>query len=117
MKDRYCEKCKISWTACGCPAEHMVEWAYNEFTRERQLETAINDLWRNFPEWPSTFGNCANPDCSGAARGSGLCRDCVTECIAEITGDRDAATALRVAIESVRTAALALRNMVKTRSV
>jgi hypothetical protein len=80
--------------------------------RESALERMISDLYRNYPEWPTTFGNCANPECNASARGSGICRDCVTECIGEITGDRQAATALRLAIESVRAATVALRAMV-----
>ena len=80
--------------------------------RERMLEMAMRDLWRNYPEWPSTFGPCHNPECDGSGRGSGLCTKCVTECIAEIVGNDAAALALRMAIESARDARRNLRALV-----
>jgi len=80
--------------------------------RERMLEMALRDLWRNFPEWPSTFGHCPNPDCDGCGRGSGLCADCVTACIGEIVGDTAPAEAMRQAIENARAAASTLRNLI-----
>jgi len=91
----------------------MVSLVYGgETTRERQLEQAMHDLWRNHPEHPSTFGPCRNPKCIGHGRGSGLCKFCITECIGEITGDRQAATALRLAIADARSASSRLRDLV-----
>lgn len=80
--------------------------------RERMLEMALRDLWQNFPEWPSTFGHCHNPDCTGSGRGSGLCVECVTDCIAELVGKNGPAESMKRAIEEERATARKLRQMV-----
>jgi len=80
--------------------------------RERMLEMALRDLWRNYPEWPSTFGPCHNPECDGSGRGSGFCAKCVTEGLADIVGMNGPAEAMRRAIEDARRTANKLREMV-----
>lgn len=79
---------------------------------EQMLEMALRDLWRNYPEWPSTFGPCHNPDCKKSGRGSGLCAQCVTDCIAEIIGMNGPADAMKRSIEEARMTARKLREMV-----
>jgi hypothetical protein len=80
--------------------------------RKRMLEMALRDLWRNYPEWPSTFGPCHNHDCNGSGRGSGLCAQCVTDCIAEIVGMNGPAESMKRAVEDARMTASKLREMV-----
>lgn len=80
--------------------------------KERMLEMALHDLWRNHPEWPSTFGPCHNPECGEMGRGSGLCKTCVTACIAEITGKPELAEEMRNAIAITREVAGKLRDSV-----
>ena len=80
--------------------------------RERMLEMALRDLWRNYPEWPSTFGTCWNPDCKGSGRGSGFCARCVVDAIGEIVGDALAASGLHRHIVDARAEARKLREMV-----
>jgi hypothetical protein len=80
--------------------------------RERMLEMALYDLWRNYPEWPSTFGPCLSPECDGCGRGSGFCAKCVTGGIADIVGSSDNAEAMRRVIENARQTANKLREMV-----
>jgi hypothetical protein len=70
------------------------------------------DLWRNYPEWPSTFGPCLSPECDGCGRGSGFCAKCVTGGIADIVGSSDNAEAMRRVIEDARQTANKLREMV-----
>lgn len=74
----------------------------------------MRDLWRNHPEWPSTFSGCFNADCAHnlPGRGGGLCAGCVTDCIGEITGNMDDAMRLASAIRQARHFAGKLRDSV-----
>jgi hypothetical protein len=80
--------------------------------KEQMLELMLYDLWRNHPEWPSTFGPCHNPECGMPARGSGLCKKCVTACIREISDSGSLALDMLEAIEATRTIAARLRETV-----
>jgi hypothetical protein len=82
--------------------------------RERMLEMALRDLWRNYPEWPSTFGPCLHPECDRSGRGSGFCAKCVTEGIADIVGMNGPAEAMLRAVDDARRTADKLREMVSS---
>ena len=82
--------------------------------RDRMLEMALRDLWRNYPEWPSTFGPCHNPACDGSGRGSGFCARCVVDAIGEIVGDALAASGLHRHIVDARAEARKLRALVSS---
>jgi hypothetical protein len=75
----------------------------------RQLdELAVNRLldalWRQYPQYPSTFGPCANQCGSGlAGRGSGPCRSCIEHELATHTGESHAKE-YHAAIQRVRAA-------------
>lgn len=48
------------------------------------VETAIGDLIRQYPTWPSTFSTC---ECKrNMARGTGLCAQCLEEKLAGVIG-------------------------------
>lgn len=79
--------------------------------KETALERMISDLWRNYPEWPSTFGPCSEK-CGGYGRGSGPCASCVERAIGILVGDDLAACGLRRHIVDARAEAKKLRNMV-----
>lgn len=51
-----------------------------------ELSDLIYKLNRQFPDWPSTFGPCSTEGCTTSARGSGLCKHCITEEIGKIVG-------------------------------
>lgn len=55
----------------------------------RSLNEIRNDIWRQFPSWPSTFGPC---HCGGRkpARGGGICLDCAKVELADIVGQPEA---------------------------
>jgi hypothetical protein len=80
------------------------------------LEMALRDLWRNYPEWPSTFGTCHNPECDGFGRGSGFCARCVVDAIGEIVGDALAASGLHRHIVDARAEARKLRDLVSSQN-
>lgn len=67
-------------------------------TRESALGSAISDLRRNYPIWPSTFGECSEAGCQRGARASGPCAACCERAIAELTGDPEAAAAYHAAV-------------------
>ena len=50
------------------------------------LAELIYKLHRQFPDWPSTFGDCPTEGCNEGGRGGGLCKHCITEKIGEIVG-------------------------------
>lgn len=79
--------------------------------RESALERMISDLWRNHPEWPSTFGPCSE-GCGGSGRGSGPCADCVERAIGMLIGEPMAACGLHVAIHKTRKEARKLRDKI-----
>lgn len=60
------------------------------------------DLRRQFPEWPSTFSPCVVHGCTDAARGGGLCSECLRDCLSELTGQPALATRLHDALETAR---------------
>ena len=84
--------------------------------RESALERMISDLWRNYPEWPSTFGPCSEK-CGGSGRGSGPCASCVERAIGKLVGDDLAACGLRRHIVDARAEARKLRDMVSSANV
>ena len=46
----------------------------------------VSGMRRNYPDWPSTFGCCSEPECNKSARGCGVCADCHENKLAEIVG-------------------------------
>lgn len=79
--------------------------------RETALERMISDLWRNHPEWPSTFGPCSE-GCGGSGRGSGPCADCIERAIGLLVGQPMAACGLHIAIHKTREEARKLHNLI-----
>ncbi|MCP4393370.1 MAG: hypothetical protein GY804_03755 [Alphaproteobacteria bacterium] len=45
-----------------------------------------NGIMRNYPFWPSTFGQCRNA-CGNSGRGSGLCADCYEKKLTKLVGN------------------------------
>jgi hypothetical protein len=84
--------------------------------RESALARMISDLWRSYPEWPSTFGPCSEK-CGGSGRGSGPCASCVERAIGELVGDDLAACGLRRHIVEARAEARKLCDMVSSSNV
>lgn len=81
--------------------------------RQSALERMISDLWRNYPECPSTFGPCSEK-CGGSGRGSGPCASCIERAIGKMVGDDLAACGLRRHIADARAEARKLRKMVSS---
>jgi hypothetical protein len=81
--------------------------------RESALERMISDLWRNHPEWPSTFGPCSE-GCGGSGRGSGPCADCIERAIGLLVGQPMAACGLHIAIQKTREEARKLRDLISS---
>jgi hypothetical protein len=46
----------------------------------------VRGIYRNYPNWPSTFGACREESCENSARGCGLCADCHEKALAEYAG-------------------------------
>jgi hypothetical protein len=84
--------------------------------RETALERMIADLWRNHPEWPSTFGPCYEK-CGGSGRGSGPCADCIERAIGLLVGQPMAACGLHIAIHKTREEARKLRDLISPANV
>ena len=57
---------------------------------ENDVANIIWNLRRQYHTGVSTWGTCCTKDCGLPARGSGLCKHCLTEELVEATGDRDA---------------------------
>lgn len=55
-------------------------------SNKEQLSRLLDALHRQFPDWSSTFGPCSTEDCNESARGSGLCKHCITKKIGETVG-------------------------------
>lgn len=49
------------------------------------IRQIIYDLYRQFPDSVSTWGRC-HRNCGGSARGSGVCRQCLTADLAALVG-------------------------------
>jgi hypothetical protein len=79
--------------------------------REPALERMISDLWRNHPEWPSTFGPCSE-GCGNLGRGSGPCADCIERAIGLLVGQPMAACGLHIAIHRTREESRKLRDLI-----
>jgi hypothetical protein len=84
--------------------------------RESALESMISALWKNYPEWPSTFGPCSEK-CGGSGRGSGPCASCVELAIGILVGDPLAASGLRRHIVDARFEARKLRDLISSANV
>jgi len=50
----------------------------------------VSGIDRNYPDWPSTFGSCCQPECNKSARGCGTCADCHEKKLAKIIGKENA---------------------------
>jgi len=50
----------------------------------------ISGIYRNYPDWPSTFGGCITENCNNLARGSGFCAYCHEKELAKYAGDKPA---------------------------
>lgn len=72
--------------------------------KPRQLEAAISDLWRSYPERPATFSACHNDACKSgqAGRGGYLCSSCIVGCVGAITGSPELAEEYHQAVLSCR---------------
>lgn len=46
----------------------------------------VTGIDRNYPDWASTFGCCANNECNNSARGCGYCANCHEIKLATIVG-------------------------------
>jgi len=51
------------------------------------IDSLINDLRRNYPDWPSTFSQCMNEGCVNGARGGRQCIECIFNELMELTGN------------------------------
>lgn len=47
----------------------------------------VSEIRRNYPAWPSTFGECQTDTCNNSARGCGPCADCSEKALAAIIGE------------------------------
>lgn len=54
-------------------------------TDQDRIANLISAIWYQHPFWPSTFGPCANDGCSGSARGSRECKQCLKKQLADLT--------------------------------
>lgn len=84
-------------------------------SRDSALDMMMYDLWRNHPEWPSTFGPC-KLGCDTRARGSGVCGDCIMQAMTLLIGDAQKVREFRDSIVRVRKTAWALRDLVENLS-
>lgn len=50
----------------------------------------VTGIYRNYPDWPSTFGFCSTEGCENMARGSGMCAHCHEKALAEYSGEEAA---------------------------
>ena len=55
-------------------------------TNEPEIREAIRLIWRNLPEFASTFSACAR-ECGQSARGGGVCLNCAQADLAKLTND------------------------------
>lgn len=80
------------------------DWGGQPVPRGRQLEMMVNDLWRSYPEYPSTFGACCNEECDSgrSARGGGLCAPCLVGCIGAVAGSAELAETYHQAVLECR---------------
>jgi hypothetical protein len=65
------------------------------------LERLMSQLWRNHPDWPSTFSECPEK-CGGYGRGGDTCAFCAERAIAEIIKNPIKARRFHQAIIEVR---------------
>lgn len=71
------------------------KWADSKIPKARQLDLAISDLWRSYPQRGATFSACGNEECDSTeglgGRGGGLCSRCIVGCIGAINGSHELA--------------------------
>lgn len=53
----------------------------------RVYEALLSDMWRQHPQWPSTFSSCASEGCDNVSRGGGWCMQCLSEAMVALTQD------------------------------
>ena len=53
------------------------------------LDDLINTIWRNYPEWPTTFSPCSTEYCDEWSRGGYLCIECCLEKIKNLLKGSD----------------------------
>jgi len=55
----------------------------------QKVEHLCYQIKRQYPLWPSTFGQCSRECGRGKmARGSGLCEDCLVDELSSLVGER-----------------------------
>ena len=55
-------------------------------SRLMEADSLISNIFRSYPRWPSTFGECANKCGRGMGRGCGKCAYCYEDELAELVG-------------------------------
>lgn len=69
---------------------------------EEQIRAAIQLIWRNLPDHPSTFADCGRGCGRASGRGGGPCLICAENDLSKAIGDADVAAAYVVACRDLR---------------
>lgn len=58
----------------------------DKYSKLRQYNELLNQLRRQYPDYPATFSRCKTERCGTIARGAGLCRGCIEILLSHLVG-------------------------------